>query len=204
MKFGESLKQERKKMQVTQEEVAKVLNVSRQTISSWENERSFPDLRSLVALSDFYHVSLDILLREDDEIMQHYDEQEQILGKGRQITLVSYWLNVVFIGLMIVNEVFDFSFVDHLTDVLGPLLTVNIFVNLIMRYVMKGNKLPKYFALKVIGAVLLTTILLFVFNGLFYPTVSYYNIGRIFGMFLRVISIFLIFFYPRKSLPQTV
>ncbi|WP_252898234.1 helix-turn-helix domain-containing protein [Apilactobacillus ozensis] len=58
-------KNERKNKNVSQSEVAKYLHVSRNTISNWENERSYPDIDSLVKISDYYNVSLDTLLKED-------------------------------------------------------------------------------------------------------------------------------------------
>lgn len=70
MKLGPKLKEERLKMKLTQENIAEILNVSRQTISSWETGRSYPDLESLVALSDLYNISLDELLREDEDMVK--------------------------------------------------------------------------------------------------------------------------------------
>jgi len=58
MEFGDRLKQERKKRKLTQQVVADELNVSRQTISSWETENSYPDIASLLRLSDYYQISL--------------------------------------------------------------------------------------------------------------------------------------------------
>lgn len=46
-------------MNLTQEQVARDFFITRQTISSWENEKTYPDIISLIKLSDYYHVSLD-------------------------------------------------------------------------------------------------------------------------------------------------
>lgn len=54
LRFGERLKQARLAKQLTQKAVAEQLHVSRQTISSWETENSYPDIDSLLRLSDFY------------------------------------------------------------------------------------------------------------------------------------------------------
>ena len=54
MQFGDRLKQQRKIKELTQDEVAEKLNVSRQTISNWENEKSYPDIKSLISLSNIY------------------------------------------------------------------------------------------------------------------------------------------------------
>lgn len=58
MEIGKKLKDARMKSGFTQENVAEKINVSRQTISNWENEKSYPDIISVIALSDLYSTSL--------------------------------------------------------------------------------------------------------------------------------------------------
>lgn len=88
MKIGAKLKQERLKKNLTQENVANILNVSRQTISNWEVGRNYPDLESLVALSDLYNFSLDKLLREDSEMVKKISKDLK-LGKNISKMLIS-------------------------------------------------------------------------------------------------------------------
>jgi len=81
MRFGERLKQARLAQDLTQQMVADQLHVSRQTISSWETEHSYPDIDSLLRLSDFYGLSLDTLLREDQgmtDYLRRQDVRQQI------------------------------------------------------------------------------------------------------------------------------
>lgn len=63
MKISEQLRQLRQQRQWNQDTVAERLHVSRQTISNWENDRSLPDLQSLLLLADLYHITLDDLVR---------------------------------------------------------------------------------------------------------------------------------------------
>ncbi|MDC7952748.1 helix-turn-helix transcriptional regulator [Liquorilactobacillus mali] len=49
--------------------------MTRQTISSWENEKTYPDIYSLIKLSNYYHILLDTLLKEDTG-MREYLEKE--------------------------------------------------------------------------------------------------------------------------------
>ena len=56
------LKSIREAKKMSQEEVAKALHISRQSISKWENNRGNPDLENLVALSKLYGVSVDELI----------------------------------------------------------------------------------------------------------------------------------------------
>ena len=67
MDIGNKLNRARTNANLTQEQVAEVLGVSRQTISNWENEKTYPDIKSVVALSDLYCVSLDYLLKDKEE-----------------------------------------------------------------------------------------------------------------------------------------
>lgn len=63
MEIGSKIKEARAKSELTQEQVAEVLGVSRQTISNWENGKSYPDIVSVIKMSDLYDVSLDYLLK---------------------------------------------------------------------------------------------------------------------------------------------
>jgi len=65
MEIGAKLRQARIAAGLTQEQTAEALGVSRQSISNWENEKNYPDIVSVVRLSDLYAVSLDALLKEE-------------------------------------------------------------------------------------------------------------------------------------------
>lgn len=58
MKIGETILKIKKDQNMTQEEFSKLFNVTRQTISSWENEKSYPDLQTLIDISNKFKVSL--------------------------------------------------------------------------------------------------------------------------------------------------
>lgn len=75
MEIGSKLKEARTKTEFTQEQVAEEIGVSRQTISNWENGKSYPDIVSVIRLSDLYDVSLDYLLKgKEDTPMTNYIE----------------------------------------------------------------------------------------------------------------------------------
>ena len=73
MEIGKKLKDARLHSGLTQEKVAEELNVSRQTISNWENEKSYPDIISVIGLSNLYSISLDDLLKGDEKMMKHLE-----------------------------------------------------------------------------------------------------------------------------------
>ncbi len=83
MEIGDKLKNARLDQGLTQENLAERLNVSRQTISNWENNRSFPDIISILHLSDIYSISLDELLKGDQKVMRHLEESTNLV-KSRQ------------------------------------------------------------------------------------------------------------------------
>lgn len=74
MEIGSKLRQSRNKAGLTQEVIAEKIGVSRQTISNWENNKSYPDIISVIALSDLYSISLDELLKEDKAMILHLEE----------------------------------------------------------------------------------------------------------------------------------
>lgn len=78
MNFGEHIKQRREKLNLSQKEVAKLLFVTRQTISNWENGRNFPDMSMLIELSKLYQISIDSLLKEDKKLKEHLDRDKTI------------------------------------------------------------------------------------------------------------------------------
>lgn len=61
--IGSKIKAARIEKKLTQKQVAEILGVSRQTISNWENEKSYPDIISVIKMIECYDVSLDYLLR---------------------------------------------------------------------------------------------------------------------------------------------
>ena len=66
MEFKEKLQLLRTNMKLSQEELANRLDISRQSITKWENGQSFPDIQNLIQLSEIFKVSIDRLVKEND------------------------------------------------------------------------------------------------------------------------------------------
>ena len=66
MELKEKLQLLRTQMRISQEELAESLNISRQSVTKWENGQSFPDIGNLIRLSDLFKVSIDQLVKEND------------------------------------------------------------------------------------------------------------------------------------------
>lgn len=96
MDVGQKLKSARTASHYTQEQVAGQLGVSRQTISNWENNRSYPDIINVIALSSLYGISLDELLKEDEKMIKYLEESTDLVKSrhrfSKLILVVSYLL----------------------------------------------------------------------------------------------------------------
>ena len=78
MDIGLQIKKFREQQKISQEELAFKIFVSRQTISNWETNKSCPDVKSLIALSNIFNVSLDNFIKEDIEEMREIVEKTTI------------------------------------------------------------------------------------------------------------------------------
>lgn len=100
MKIGKKLKNARIEAGLTQEKAAEKIDVSRQTISNWENEKSYPDIISVIALSDLYSVSLDELLKGDQKMAEHLEESTNVVKSNKKLT-GAILLNIILMILLI-------------------------------------------------------------------------------------------------------
>ena len=76
MDIGLQIKKFREQQKISQEELALKVFVSRQTISNWETNKSCPDVKSLITLSNIFNVSLDDFIKEDIKEMRKIVEKE--------------------------------------------------------------------------------------------------------------------------------
>ena len=97
--IGSKIKAARVEKKFTQEQVAEVLGVSRQTISNWENGKSYPDIISVIKMSECYGVSLDYLLKGEEKMSAYYDFLEESTNvvkstgnRNKIIIILSYLL----------------------------------------------------------------------------------------------------------------
>ena len=102
MDIGLKIKEARSVAQLTQEQAAEALGVSRQTISNWENNKTYPDIISVIKMSDLYEVSLDRLLKEtEDKTMSNYIDylEESTNTVKHQRSLSQTILIVAYLGI---------------------------------------------------------------------------------------------------------
>lgn len=100
MNLSKQIKKYRDREAFSQEDLAEKIYVSRQTISNWENERSYPDIHNLLLLSVLFDVSLDDLVKGDMEMMKNNLQQVKFNKLG-QVMAIFLILAVGSIGLAI-------------------------------------------------------------------------------------------------------
>jgi transcriptional regulator with XRE-family HTH domain len=70
MNIGKRIQEIRKYKNITQEQLASDLAISRQAVSKWEGGKAIPDIENLMYISDLYGVSLDELIKGDEKVGQ--------------------------------------------------------------------------------------------------------------------------------------
>ena len=100
MELGKQIKMHRQEAELSQEELANRVYVSRQTISNWENDKSYLDVNSLVLLSEIFQISLDKLIKGDIGAMKEVIQKEEIekmnrYGRIYTIMLIATVVSVV-------------------------------------------------------------------------------------------------------------
>lgn len=92
MSFGENLKNVRKQRNITQEELAETLGVSRQAISKWESDKGYPETEKLLLLSKALNISLDYLMNDASEIQEkeHREEKNVVIAPSGKIAITTH------------------------------------------------------------------------------------------------------------------
>lgn len=102
MDIGLRLKLARSKAGFTQQQAAKKLNISRQTISNWENNKTYPELSLVIEMSEMYDLSLDELLRENTDYVNYIKSStEKRKYKFRPSILIEIILFFVIWGIIL-------------------------------------------------------------------------------------------------------
>lgn len=108
MKLSEKIIELRKANGMTQEELASICNVSRQSISKWEADIALPETEKLLLLGELFHVSMDILLKDEltlNEIKEIHSCGNNAIQKKKQ---------ALYEGILIKESIADDSIIDYL------------------------------------------------------------------------------------------
>ena len=95
MNLKDKLIKLRKDNNLTQDELAEKLYVSRQTVSNWENGKFYPDIETLILISNTFNVSLDDLLKTDKKVIKDMDKK---IKSHKKLTITIVLLIIIFIS----------------------------------------------------------------------------------------------------------
>ena len=101
MEIGKKRRNARTRSGFTQEKAAEEIGVARQTSSNWENEKSYPDVVSVIRLSTLYSVSLDELLKGDEEMIDHLEESTNIVNSNKKL-IAAVAANMILLIVLII------------------------------------------------------------------------------------------------------
>lgn len=137
MNLSKQIKKFREQFNFSQEELAKKLFVSRQTISNWENERSYPDVHNLLLLSVLFDVSLDELVKGDVEKMKE---------KISKINMDKYSKRMVIFGLLSAISIGPSLFLPNYWWIVLPLIlwSISIYSALRIEKIKKEGDVQTY------------------------------------------------------------
>ena len=95
LKISKKISEIRNSNKLTQEDLAEILGVARQTISNWENDKCYPDIETIILISDKFNISLDILLKEDKEMIKKIDKSVRLNKINKKIWMILVILVIV-------------------------------------------------------------------------------------------------------------
>ena len=133
MELGRQIRFYRQEARLSQEELADRIYVTRQTISNWENDKSYPDVNSLVLLSEVFHISIDKLIKGDIEMMKDVISKDDVLKLNRYGN-ISGWIMV----LCVISTAPMFIFIGK-----WSLVPLGILFAIAMYYAQKIEKIKK-------------------------------------------------------------
>ena len=140
MNIGNEIKIQRSKLSLSQDELGEKIFVTRQTISNWENGKSYPDLHSLILLSQTFGLTIDDLLKGDLKIMEKRIEQSDI-ARMKQSSLASIILTTIAGAAIILS--WHFAFIPGF--IIAALFTaVAVYFDIVVRKIKKLYDVQTY------------------------------------------------------------
>ncbi|AYE53892.1 helix-turn-helix domain-containing protein [Priestia megaterium] len=125
MRLGNQLQRLREAKNMSREELAQQINVSRQAVYKWENNKGYPDIQNLLRLSEIYETTIDELIKNDPTLQRKVDnnqdeskelDDEEMLNPGFYIGIVIIFLGI-FLGIALGNLI-----VSTFLNIIGTLI----------------------------------------------------------------------------------
>ena len=90
MEIGTRIKEHRARLGLSQDDLAQRIYVSRQTISSWENDKTYPDVQSLLILTQVFGTTVDDLIKGDVEAMTKTIDNDVRLMRRLSLAMLGF------------------------------------------------------------------------------------------------------------------
>jgi len=125
LRLGNQLQRLREAKNMSREELAQQINVSRQAVYKWENNKGYPDIQNLLRLSEIYETTIDELIKNDPTLQRKIDnnqdeskelDDEEMLNPGFYIGIVIIFLGI-FLGIALGNLI-----VSTFLNIIGTLI----------------------------------------------------------------------------------
>lgn len=111
MNIGEKIINLRKEKNITQEELAEVINVTRQTISKWELNETSPDIKQALLIANYFNISLDELVGNNtNTLLNKVSNTERLAGITIKILKI---IGIIFLTLLIIDVIAFIIFITH-------------------------------------------------------------------------------------------
>lgn len=141
MNIGQQLKSARNKKKLTQEQLSEQIGISRQSISNWENSKSYPDIESLIKLSNIYDLSLDVLLKGDDRMIKDIVKKTDINKNNRFLALIySAWM-ILFMTLSMISNIIELPKLENL--LINIAILIIVFCAVMIQLIKSKKSLPQ-------------------------------------------------------------
>ncbi|MES9664330.1 transcriptional regulator [Bacillus cereus] len=137
MSLGQQLKKLRESKGFSQEDVAKKIGITRQAVYKWENDKSCPDIENLILLSEMYNVTLDELIKGNQNFKEkiHIDEENEDFEKENEF---GFYIGF---GLLIMSAFIDYEGIQEI--LLGIALFMMVFYSDVKKVIL--NELRSLF-----------------------------------------------------------
>ena len=156
MEISKCIKEARQKNNISQESLAEQLGVSRQTISSWETGKSYPDIVSVIKMSDIFNISLDKMLKEDKKLVNNMQEKMDTVKSNKSIIFTILFAIIFFGGIYLIQTFVDIPKIDNLYLNIGVLI---VFIVGVLTYLFSNVYVSKLLNQKTSNKNILKTII---------------------------------------------
>lgn len=167
MKIGEQLQKQRKLHNMSQNELADKLHLTRQSISKWENSTTLPSFANVIAISELFDVSLDELIKGDERLMDKFknnDDKIKLTGVEKIIWggIGAGILAWIALKLFRISD----SLIDVGTLIIGLISVIGLLKNLNWKYVNRSlNKKAVIFGIILLAIFIIGELISFI-NGM--------------------------------------